>query len=342
MKTGGSKHSEFGSEGVRCQKISKLKDNGMIRSLYEISSPSELSDKIVESSFLARHGVGYVGNDFGYLGDNPHALIGLCCEKYGVSLSYYPPLKLAKELGLETKAIIPSFEFLNLGIMNKGDVNIHKSAAKNLLNCAGISFIDTVDDISYKAKRLEYAFKIMPYVSGKNLDDLESSETIKKITTATQIADLLLALEEKDTLMIADPGSAGPLIQARDIAEKLGIENVLSGIIYRDPPDLQNENFMYYGDQKNKIFLNSEPEKESTKILRAKSAGGTKEQFKREGGDYYNCAVGEVNSIISNGSGTVHDKCEKGAFEGCGECKYHVRNELENFLKKLNKQEGFA
>lgn len=342
MKNGGSKHSEFGSEGQRNQKIAKLKDSGMIRPLYEITSPSELSDRVLENHILSQHGVGYIGNDYGYLGDNPQALIGLCCENYGVSLSYYPPIKLSKDLGLKTKAIIPSFEFLSLGIMSEDDVNIHKNAAKNLLNHADIPFVDTINDIDYKAKRLEYAFKIMPYISGKYLDDLESSETIKKLTTATQIADLLISLEEKDTIVIADQGSAGPIIQARNIAEKLGIETVLSGLIYLEPPDLQDQNFMYYGTRENKIFLNSEYEKESAKILRAKTAGGTKEQFQSEGGDYYNCAVGEVDSMISGGKGAVHEKCEKGSFEGCGECKYHVRNNLESFLKNINHSEGFA
>jgi len=342
VETGGSKHNEFGSEGVRSQRIAKLKENNMIRPLYEITSPSCLSDKLLENTMLYQHGIGYVGNNYGYLGDNPQTIIGLCCENHGVSLSYYPPIRLSEDLRLKTKAIVPSFEFLNLGIMNENDVNTHKNAAKNLLECAGISLTDTINDIDYKARRLEYAFKIMPHITRENLEGMESSETIKRLMTATQIADLLLSLEERDTIVIADQGSAGPIIQAKNIAEKLGIENVLSGIIYLEPPDLQNENFMYYADFANKILLGSEPEKEAAKILRAKSAGGTKEQFKAEGGDYYGCAVGEVDSIISDGSGTVREKCETGTFEGCRECKYHVQNKLEKFLENINRPEGFA
>lgn len=337
MKHGGSKNSKFGSEGARNQKIEKLNENGSMRPFYTITAQSALSDRIAENHLLSEHGVGYIGNDYGYLGDNPQALIGLCCEKYGVSLAYYPAIKLAKDLKLETRAIIPGFEFLQLGILTDDDVEAHRTSAENLLKKARIKQFDTINDTDYKTKRLEYMFKILPYISAKNLDDIDiSAEMVKKLMTATETADILLALEEKDTVVIADQGSAGPIIQAKNIAEKFGIENVLSGIIYLEPPDLQNENFMYYADIGNKILLNSEPGNEAVKILRAKTAGGTKEQFKSEGGNYYNCAVGEVDSIIANGSGTVYEKCGNGSFEGCGECKQQVKKKIEKFLKDIN------
>ncbi len=219
-----------------------------------------------------------------------------------------------------------------MGIFSKPEIEKTARQTRKLLEKYNFEIVDTLDDSGYRLRRLDMGFHIQKFV-GKESRDPAGDENAGMQMATMQIADTLISMEESDTLVIADQGSAIPAARVRYIAKKLGMKNNLAGLFYAEPLDLAGKGLMYHADEKYKLHLNEDGEK---KIKDAVTTGGPSlEYFRKYGGRYYECPVGELESLIAKDDQTVQENCRR-CMEGdfLGGCKEHkdiVQIECRNF-----------
>ncbi len=333
----------FGNDAVRALKIEKLAKLGMQK-----ASDSHIENLMSRrSKVLGRgHVIGFFGEKengclhLDTIGNNPRILMGFCVEEYP-TISNYMALEVAKHFNLEKRLILPSFEFLHTKIRNGDEIRRYTEKALPFLSKYDVKVIDTLNDIPYKADRFDVYFQAQRVSSTtEHLDDLDERLRIGKLMTLCQVADVLLSLRDRDTLVIADQGSVGPVLEAKNLAGRLNISNKLSMLVYLEPLDLIGQNLMFYGRPEDKIFVTEDPHIEAEKIMRATTAHGTPKEFKAKGGNYFGCPVAEIESIIfphQNCDLPGKEKCVSGGYSSCLEHKKEVRKHLENFLESIQK-----
>ncbi|MFH0836953.1 MAG: hypothetical protein V1870_02385 [Candidatus Aenigmatarchaeota archaeon] len=323
--TGLIEYRKFGLDELRAARIAEL---GCVKPIDAIV------EYLSQSSCIRRgHGFGYYGN-----AKKGIILIGLCCEEGGPSLALYPSIEIADSLSVmygRVQAVIPSYEFRKFngteGFVKINDIENTVERSRKTLAKFGFDVVSSEDDV-YRFERLDMIFSILQYVD-KTYNDAIGKGIVRSLSTAAEIADILIAAKNNNVLVIADQGSAGPVIKARQIAKKLGIENEIAGIFYLEPLALDGRSLMYHGSVKNKIFLRKG---DGEKIMHAISSGGSREDFEKNGGDYNRCVVAEIESLISPDDAVVQEnyiKCVSGKFNGCREHKIDVERQLEIFLE---------
>ncbi len=267
-------------------------------------------------------------------------LIGLCLEKHGPSLAIYPSIEAAasisKARGSRVRVIIPTYEFAALGLYPASEADEIGRQAKRVLSRYDFEAVDTLNDENYKTRRLDKAFRIQKLVDGQSRDPLGDKNTGLQLA-CMEIADILLCLEESHTLLIADQGSAIPAMRAHYVAKKhlpTSNRHELGCLFYLEPTDITRKELMYHTEDRRKIYLKPG---EAGKVLNAVTTGGNSiDDFHKHGGNYNECPVGEIESLVANDDATVKEncrRCESGSFpNGCREHKELVQIQLKNFL----------
>jgi len=196
--------------------------------------------------------------------------------------------------------------------------------------------IDTLNDDAYKMRRLDAAFRIQKFVDRGSRDPV-GDENAGLQLACMEIADIIICLEEGHTLLIADQGSAIPALRAHHIAKKLEKSNKhdFGCLFYLEPADIMGKTLMYHAEDRKKIYLKPG---EAHKILNAVTTGGNSiDDFHKNGGNYNECPVGEIESLVAKDDGIIGENCKKcseGNFQnGCKEHKELVLAQLNEFLE---------